>query len=154
MSVSRIAIVVALSTASSVIGCAVPADDADRFREPIPLEEEVALRVPKGDGVRSTSQGLHVTTEGTAAAPARYYQLTRDLTSAVDFGTAVILGGIWTIVNSPPTTLEPKKAVWGPGSANALEPAVWRFTVTEVGAAEYDYVLEGQPRAGGAFRTV
>lgn len=136
-------------------GCAVPADDAEKFREALPLQEEVALRVPGGaNGASTKAQGLHIATETPVGATARYYQMTRDLTGAVDFGTAVILGGVWAIVHTQPTTIEAKKAVWGPGAANALEPAVWRFTVTEVGDAEYDYILEGQPKAGGAWLTV
>ncbi|MBX3207852.1 MAG: hypothetical protein KF764_22590 [Labilithrix sp.] len=140
-------------------GCAVPAsEEAERFREALPLQQEVALRVPGAanatNATKPKSGGLRIATGTGAGATARYYQFTRDLTGAVDFGTAVILGGIWAIVHSAPTTLEPKKAVWGPGAGNALEPAVWRFTVNEVGDAEYDYVLEGQPKAGGAWLSV
>lgn len=139
-------------------GCAPQEDDAERFREALPHQEEVALRVPGTNGTASTSQALRIATtpvEGQGVAGnAKYYQLTRDLTAGVDWATAVILGGIWAIVHTPPTTLEDKRAVWGPGAANALEPAVWRFTVTEVGDAEYDYVLEGQPKQGGDWLPV
>ncbi|MBX3263819.1 MAG: hypothetical protein KF782_29365 [Labilithrix sp.] len=153
--------VVALAFVVSTLGsaCALPAsEEADRFREGLPLQQEVALRVPGGasatNAARPRSAGLRIATGTGGGETARYYQLTRDLTGAVDFGTAVILGGVWSIVHSAPTTLEPKKAVWGPGAGNALEPAVWRFTVHEIGDAEYDYVLEGQPRGGGAWLTV
>lgn len=135
-------------------GCAAPADDADKFREGLPLQEEVALRVPSGRSGMTKSQGLRIATEGSAGEKARYYQMTRDLSDAVDFGTAVIIGGLWTLAHTAPTTIEPKKAVWGPAAANALEPAIWRFTVMEIGDAEYDYVLEGQSRTGGEWLTV
>ncbi len=135
-------------------GCTAPVDDAERFREPLPEEGEVALRVPNSSGA-TKSAGIHIATEtNLESGGARYYQMTRDLTAAVDFGTAVILGGIWAIAHTAPTTIEPKRAVWGPGAANALEPAVWRFTVNEIADGEYDYVLEGQPKAGGAWLTV
>jgi hypothetical protein len=144
-------VVVVLSAllGASTGACTVQADDAERFREALPAQDEVALRVPKS-GAGSTRQGLHVATEPgtTAGTTARYYQLTRDLTNAVDVGTGFILAGIWTIVHTAPTSIEAKKAVWGPGSANALEPAIWRFTVLEVNKDEYDYVLEGQPKSG------
>jgi hypothetical protein len=156
------AVVFAVSTVSSLaMGCALRPDDAERFREAVPVQEEVALRVPGGanatGGTKSSS--LRIQTEpgaggGAVTTNARYYQMTRDLTGAVDFGTAIILGGVWAIVHTAPTTIEAKKAVWGPGSGNALEPAIWRFTVSEVGDAEYDYVLEGQPKTGGAWLAV
>jgi hypothetical protein len=136
-------------------GCAVEAKEADRFREAIPEAEAVSLAVPgpKGGATGTTTQGLHFSNLG-GDGTARYYRFTRDLTRSVDVGTAFILGAVWAIVHTDPTTIEPKRAVWGPGQANALEPAVWRFTVTEVGDATYDYVLEGQPKAGGAWSTV
>lgn len=143
-------------------GCAVSSDsgsgEADRFREALPLQEDVKLGVPgsadgSGTGTKSVGGGLHIATEG-AGGPASSYQFTREITGAVDFTTAIILGGLWAIVNSPPSSLEAKKAVWGPGSGNALEPAIWRFTVSEVGDKEYDYVLEGQPKSGGDWLPV
>jgi hypothetical protein len=138
-------------------GCVVEqTDDADRFREAIPQSDDVALRVPGASGAGARAQGLRIATSGGGAADAsaKYYRFTRDITRAVDGATAVILGGIWAIVHTPPTTVSANQAVWGPGQSNALEPVVWRFTVTEVGAAEYDYVLEGQPKGGSGFTAV
>ena len=37
--------------------------------------------------------------------------------------------------------------MWGPGADDALSPVVWRMTVNEVGDHEYDYTLEGRPKA-------
>jgi hypothetical protein len=145
-------VVLSFVLAAFANGCTAASDDADRFREPIPVKEEVALAVP--NGTATTRQGLRIATVPTLGEVARYYRLTRDLTSGVDGVTALILGGVWAIVNTTPTSIEPKKAVWGPGSGNALEPAVWRFTVREVGDAEYDYVLEGQSKTGGPWLSV
>ena len=127
--------------------------EANRFREALPVGEDIALRVPgeTSAGTGKTSQGLHIATNTPAGTSARYYQMTRGLTASVDLATAVILGGIWTIANTEPTSLEDRKAVWAPTTASGLQPAIWRFVVTQVGDAEYDYALEGQPRAGGAW---
>lgn len=156
-SIKVIAAAFVVSALSTVVGCAVPAtDDAERFRTALPLQEDVALHVP-GAASATHTEGLHIATGpglGTSSSNARYYQFTRDMTSIVDTGTGAILGVIWAIVNTPPTTLEPKKAVWGPGSDSALEPAVWRFTVNEVGTDEYDYELEGQLKSGGSWTSV
>jgi hypothetical protein len=140
-------------------GCAPSdADAAERLREALPVQEDVALKVPSGSsgtGTTTHTSSLHIATNGaTPAGTAQYYQLTRDLTAGVDLGTAAILGIVWAIVHAAPTLIEPKKLVWGPGAGNALDPVVWRFTATELTDGEYDYVLEGQPRAGGAFVSV
>jgi hypothetical protein len=135
-------------------GCSVQKDEGERFREAVPESEDVALKVPGSPGGGAQTKGLRIATNGTASASARYYRFTRDMTSAVDLGTAIILGGVWQIVHSEPTSVDAKRAVWGPGQGNALDPAVWRFTVTEVGDKEYDYVLEGRPKAGGDFLAV
>src|SRR5262245_23744894 len=94
------AAVFVVSTASAFgNGCA-PIDEAERFREPLPVQEEVALNVP-GNGTATTRQGLSIaTTDTTTAATARYYQLTRDFTTGVDLGTAMILGGVWAIAQT------------------------------------------------------
>ena len=138
-------------------GCA-PVDDAARFREPIPAKEQVALSVPgngSGTAGATKTQGLHIATlDGTTATTAKWYGLTREVTNGIDGVTAVILGGIWILVNTPPSSVEPKKAVWGPSQPDGLESTSWRFTVNEVGDAEYDYVLEGQSKSGGGWLTV
>lgn len=136
----------------SVGGGCVAQDDSDAFRDAVPQAADVALGVPGGSG--TARQGLTNATGATDPGTARYYQFTRDMAFAVDGTTAAILGGIWIIVHSPPTTIDATTAVWGPGQGNALDPAVYKFTVTEVGDAEYDYALEGRPKAGGDFVAV
>ncbi len=127
-------------------GCVAKEDDAERFRQAVPLAEDVALRVPSGSNAGgTTTKGLRLSGgPTTTTSSAEYYRFTRDLTGAIDFGTGVILGSIWIVVHTQPTAIDAKHAVWGPGNGSALDPVVWRFTVTEVGDQEYDYVLEGQ----------
>lgn len=151
----------------ALTGCQVTSSgEADAFREALPLQSDVALGVPGSQATNVGTKNIHLATTpvgGSATtddsgslsdSTAQYYTFTRDITGAVDFTTAVILGGIWAIVHSDPTSIETDKAVWGPGSSNALEPTIWRFTVTKVGDAEYDYILEGQPKSGGAWLPV
>ncbi len=137
-------------------GCTAKQDDADRFRQPIPQAEQVALKVPGGtDSSTTTTKDIHLSGGPTpTSSSAEYYRFTRDLTNAVDFGTGVILGAIWIVVHTEPTTIDSKHAVWGPGNGNALDPVVWRFTVTEVGDSEFDYVLEGQRKGTPDFVAV
>jgi hypothetical protein len=147
-----VALMAGVSTAG--VGCVVQKDDAERFREAVPQQDEVALRVPGNGGSGGTkTQSLGIRTNG-AGEVARYYKFTRDITDAADFTTAVILGSIWAIVHTPPTTVDAKKATWGPSEPKGLEPAIWRFTVTEIANNEYDYALEGQPKSGGAWLAI
>ena len=138
-------------------GCALKtSDDADRFRQAIPLSNDVALAVPKSSG-GSTSSTKSLHTKGGDPSSAKYYQFTRDIADGVDGGTGEILGLVWLIVHSPPTSVSAHKAVWGPGNGDALDPVVYRMTVTEVSTHEYDYVLEGRPKGStsdGDFRAV
>ncbi len=129
---------------ASASGCIVKTDDADRFREALPKGEDVALSVPHGSS--ASTRALH-TKGGTPGGLAKYYQFTRDVADGVDAGTASVLGLVWLIVHSPPTSISSKHAVWGPGNGNALDPVVWRMTVDEVGSQEYDYHLDARPKA-------
>lgn len=148
----------AVAVAGGVLlsGCTIAPDDAGRFREAVPTGESVALRVPGASGAASTSQGLRIQspTKASATSDARFYTFTRDLTRAVDRTTGEILGMVWTLANLTPTTVEAKKATWGPASSTGLEPNEWRFVVTEVATGEYDYTLEGRAKAGGQFRAI
>ena len=135
-------------------GCVANGDDAEAFREGVPQADDVALRVPGGSSTATARQGLEIAANAIGPGTARYYRFSRDITSGVDGATASILGGIWFIVHLPPTTVDAKTAVWGPWQGNALDPAIYKFTATEVGDAEYDYSLEGRPKAGGDFVVV
>ena len=65
------------SVATSMSGCSAPVDDAERFREAVPAQDDVTLGVPeKAQGTSTRTQGLHVLTGDTGTNTARYYQLT------------------------------------------------------------------------------
>jgi len=68
--------------------------------------------------------------------------------------TAGVLGSVWVIVHTQPTSVSDQQAVWGPHS-DALEPATWQFRVVEVDDDVYEYSLEGRPKnSSDAFQTV
>jgi hypothetical protein len=146
--------------AIGVVGnaCTLQTDNAERFRDPIPQTGDVAMGVPGTSGAGAKSQSLHLMdTPLGGTGYAKYYQLTRDLADVVDAGTAWVLTLVWLIVHSPPSHLEAHTAVWGPGNGDALSPVVWRFTVVETGDHEYDYKLDGRPKASVSdadFKTV
>lgn len=138
-------VLLATTGAFWISGCTLKSEE-DRFREGIPNSEEVALRAKsEGGDVQKQSAGLAPLTgsQGTAL----FYAFTRDITRGIDGGTAAILGIVWAVVHTPPTEISQNKAVWGPGRSSSLEPVVWRLSVTEVAANEYDYVLHARPAA-------
>ena len=60
------------------------------------------------------------------------------------------------VAHSEPTRVEKNEAIWGPWT-DSLEPVTWRFRVSEVGQDEYEYRLEGRPKASdsdGDYRAV
>lgn len=136
-------------------GCTLKMSDESRFSEPIPLGSDVALGVPGSTGAATRAQatGIHIASDppgGITASPAPWYQFTRNVTDAVDLGTGFVLGAIWLVAHTPPTSVEAHRAVWGPGRGTALDPVVWRLTVTEVGDREYDYELDARPKASAS----
>jgi hypothetical protein len=73
--------------------------------------------------------------------------MTRAVEEVVDGATAEILGLVWLLAHSPPTTLTADQATWGPVDGDALSPLNWRFVVHKVGPGSYDYELDGRPKA-------
>jgi hypothetical protein len=127
---------------------------ADRFREPIPAASDAALSVPgsraAGSSMQSVRLGsLRLQTGGSdntgGAGYATFYEFTRDVADGVDWATLAILGAVAAVTSTPPTAIDSRHAVWGPGRGSALDPVSWKLTVTESGAGAYDYVIAGRP---------
>jgi hypothetical protein len=129
------------------LGCMASVEDGERFREPIPQASEVRLAVP-GSAAASSDGPTLAFREG--AERAKFYEFTRAVSDGVDGVTRAILGSIWLVVHTRPTTVTAHEATWGPGADNALAPVVWRLTVTEVSDGVFDYRLDGRPKASTA----
>ena len=139
-------------------------DDADRFREAIPQAKHVVVPGPEGEpqgdqnaaslepGQRAQSHDGHW-----ADGPwAKFYGFTREVRDGVNHASGGVLGVVWLIVRTQPSSVEGDEAIWGPYS-DALEPATWRFRIREVADDEYDYFLEGRPKSSssdGDFKPV
>jgi hypothetical protein len=131
----------------SGVGCVVAStDDGEKFRDPLPVASEMSLSVPRSSDA-TTRSGLAVGPSDAAPAYAKFYQFTRDVTDGVDFVTGVVLGSIWIVVHTPPTSIDDHQATWGPGNGDALSPVVWRLRVTELEQGVFDYELDGRPKA-------
>jgi hypothetical protein len=126
------------------LGCMANLDDGERFREPIPEASQVSLALPGSTAASPASETLAY---GGAGEHAKFYEFTRALADGVDGVTRSILGSIWIVVHTRPTTVGNHEATWGPGADNALSPVVWRLKVTEVSDGVFDYALHGRPKA-------
>lgn len=130
-------------------GCALKPDSSDEYRDPIPQGSDVALGVPgssQSTSTTSSAPGLRIAGGSGTGDLASYYLFTRDISAGVDWGTGAILAGVWLIVSQPATTISGNTATWGPGNG-ALDTANWRFVVKEIGDKEYDWELDGRPKA-------
>ena len=150
-----------MSVAAGLLCVAAPiacADTQDEqvasIRQALPNKEALQLSGPE-----SSAAGTNSSDAGAAPAnapDATFYAFTRRVRDGVNAITAGVLGTVWYIVNTTPTTKGPDHAVWGPYT-DSLEPATWRFRVTRVAEHEYDYVLEGRPKQSSSdqdYRTV
>jgi hypothetical protein len=134
-------------------------DDGDEYREPVPLREAVVVAGPDSDAADTSAvPAASAKANGPLSRTpyAKWYGFTRVVRGGVNLVTAAVLGSAWAIVHTEPSSVQDGEATWGPYT-DALEPVTYRFRVTRVAEAEYDYALEGRPKAStsdDAFRAV
>lgn len=143
---------IALTTAALLLNaCALnKADDVGEYREALPRADAVSVVGPGASG--SHAQGAEAGSSllalggGDPASVAKWYTFTRDIRNGVNHVTRDVLGSVWFIVHTEPSDVGAAYATWGPYT-DPLEPVTYRFRVQKVGEHEYDYELEGRPRA-------
>jgi hypothetical protein len=127
-------------------------DDASEYREVVPESEAVTVAGPEADS-RGDSSAASVTTQAdepwSTGPYSKWYGFTRVVRAGVNVVTGAVLGSAWLIVHTEPSSVEDGEAIWGPYT-DALDPATYRFRVTRIAEAEYDYVLEGRPKASSS----
>jgi hypothetical protein len=126
-------------------------DDVGRFREAIPEAKAVEVSGPESAQSQTGAQSTPMADdEPWANGPwAKYYGFTRHVRQGVNGTAGIVLGSIWLIVHTQPSDVTENEAIWGPYT-DALEPATYRFRVTEVAEDEYDYKLEGRPKGSSS----
>jgi hypothetical protein len=136
-----------------VVGACRPlGDELDDFRNGIPRQETVEMKVPAQAG-----QALVVEehTQALRGQTADFYKLTWAVSRLVNGGGALTLAVVKAAVAHPPTSFSGDTAVWGPWHG-PLDPISWKVTVKRVGDLEYDYELAGRDRIrkDGGFTVV
>jgi hypothetical protein len=117
-------------------GCVVQENDVHPVARVIPTANDVQIRVPDQAATAS---------ERTIGQLADYYVLTRTISRDLNAGAAWVLLTVHFVVQFPPTSSDGDTYTWGP-YADALAPAEWRLTVTELADGSYDWNLDGRSR--------
>jgi len=136
----------ALTLATSLFAC-VSQDEkstTDALQDALPTADQMRIKLPD-----SAVQGL------AAAAPATYYEATRDVTKMLNGGTAWVLILIHSIVQYPVTTVSGDTYTWGPWS-EALDPAEYKLDVRALADGTFEYKLSGRSKtqAGSQFEVI
>lgn len=142
------------SAAFTATGCTLEkSDDVAGYREALPEAANVRVAGPESAsdtsaGTAAAESGSGFLTDGAApaAATAEWYRFTRSVRDGVNLTTASILGSVWYVAHTEPTTVGDGFAEWGPYT-DALEPVTWRLRIERIEEHEYRYALEGRPRA-------
>jgi hypothetical protein len=146
-------VVVLSGVSAGLSGCLLEKqDDGAEFREAVPRGEAVTVAGPEADA-RGDANAASLTTQAdepwSAGPYSKWYGFTRVVRAGVNVVTAAVLGSAWVIVHTEPSLVEDGEAIWGPYT-DALDPVTYRFRVTRVAEAEYDYVLEGRPKTSSS----
>jgi hypothetical protein len=113
------------------------------YQAAIPAQDSLQISVP-GSSSGTTSVGEHK--EGLIGGTAGLYVVTRLTSEDINGHVGLILGILWAIVHTPPTSVTANSATWGPGGGEALSPVVYRLVVTRVAPGQYSYHLDARPK--------
>jgi hypothetical protein len=110
-------------------------------RSALPTQDQVALSTPAGANGKSSS-ALQV------GQPSDYYQMTWDLSQAVNGGVGGVMLVLQAVVAQPATSCTTDSCTWGPGST-ALDPNIYKLVVTQqqTTPVSYQYVLSAEPKS-------
>jgi len=146
-------------------GCTIqPSDnDVSEYRQALPQADHVRVAGPEAEGAGSTKNtntaaGAGLLADGSEPTVdvARWYLFTRNVRDGVNAVTGVILGSLWFVVHTRPTEVGSDYAEWGPYT-DSLDPVAYRLRVDRVAEDEYEYRLDGRPKASTSeddYRTV
>jgi hypothetical protein len=151
----RTLVLASLSCSGLLVACRPADDDADTYRNGIPRQETVEMRVP-GAGGQALTQATESHGQALRGITAESYIVTRTVSGVVNGGGALVLALVKAVVAHPPTSLGANSAVWGPWKGGALDPLSYKVTVTKVADHQFTYVFGARPKAddNAAFTTI
>ncbi|HEY1558163.1 MAG TPA: hypothetical protein VGF94_25215 [Kofleriaceae bacterium] len=130
---SLLSATVAISLVTAA-GCVKQDGPPEGIAKAIPTSAQVSINLPD-------------TSARTVGQLATFYVETRGVTEMFNGGAAWVLVLIHSIVSTPATSVNGNVYTWGPGSGNALDPAIYRLDVTANDDGTYDYVLSGAAKS-------
>jgi hypothetical protein len=123
-------------------GCRPLPEEADEYRNGIPRQETVEMKVPAQAGQPLTAETHQQALRGQVSD---FYKLTRAVSGVVNGGGAFVLVLVKAVVSHRPTSVTADSATWGPWTG-ALEPVTWMVTVTRIAEHKYRYEFAGRDR--------
>jgi len=135
---------------------ALPSAMEVQARNALPQKDGVALGNPQALA-RSPGANTTIKSHLNVGNASDYYQLTYDVTQAVNGGVGWALDLVEDVVQWPPTKCGGDSCLWGPGSA-ALDPNQYQLLITHqtVPTDRYLYALSAEPKSnpGSGFLTI
>ena len=124
-----------LAASCLLAGCVKQDDEISRA---LPTSDQVKIKLPE------TAARIDDPALGQLAT---YYVVTRDVTRTFNGGSAAVLILLHAIVEQPVTSVSGNVYTWGPGSGNALDPAIYKLDVTANHDGTFDYTLSGHAKS-------
>jgi hypothetical protein len=124
-----------------------PASLEQKMRDALP--RKVAVGTPQDSSAKFRGGDLGQNENNSQVGDhSSYYQLTYDLSRAINGGTAAILGLVKAITDYPATSCSGDTCTWGPGSG-ALDPNVMKMVVSRRTnpTEHYEYAFSAEPKS-------
>jgi hypothetical protein len=123
--------VIPCSLALAITAGCLPQEGAHPVDRVLPTAETMQIKLPERQAQQLSLGSI-----------AETYVWTRQITQVFNGGAAFVLILVHTVVQYPPTEVQGDTAIWE--GSDALDPAIWRLTVTELADGSYDWELSGR----------
>src|SRR4030081_457392 len=117
----------------------------DQARDAMPSKDAVQMGSPKASSTSMPQGGDTITQNSTAGDHSPFFDLTVGVSTVFNGGTAIMLGIVEAVTQTPPSSCTTTSCTWGPGHG-ALDYNDYKLVVTKNGDS-FDWELSGQSLA-------
>jgi hypothetical protein len=117
----------------------------DQARDAMPSKDSVQMSSPQAASTSSPAQGNSIQQDSTAGDHSPFFDMTVGVSTLFNGGTAIMLGIVEAVTQTPPTSCTTDSCTWGPGHG-ALDYNDYKLVVTKNGDS-FDWQLSGQSLA-------
>lgn len=112
-----------------------PVSDTE-FRNAVPDKKAVTINAPATNGSALT-----------LGTQADYYVFTYDMTRMVNGTIGALLDLVAAVMATPSSSHTDNQRIWGPGAGDALDPLVYKLTVTKQVAGKFTWSLDARKKS-------